>query len=976
MPLEWGTAKKSQAPSSLSWGKSKGAQSSSLSWDGKAKAGESQSLPVLEQEAAAAGAPVPAQDSPGLFRRVVDLISRPNYAAAGAAEELLTQRGGGAGAALKRVGSELFSGIGDIKGQKEGFAQVMEQSGVGEMGSLSDIAPWLYSESGKGLPLEKRGVLDFTGRGTIGFVGDVVFDPLTYVTAGAGKGIRLAGATLPGSVKALEVGGKVAKAAIKVTPGAEATLGALGKVFDRDWLIRNLPGGRLLAQGHLNRQQFEYDAFDTLIGTSKIAKVPRKLKESFFDAMDDGSWVEKYKNNPKMLEAAAEWKQINGNIAAVDVEHGLLKPEQIRENYAAHFYDNTPEEMRTLLSIHPRAKNINPETLGRHQEIRFFDTVKEAEDWSKAQHAIDPTVPILKPVRDPLDVLQRRGRASIDAIENIKFNGEIKHVFGRKVADYDPMKVYEIAKPIPVPPHEAIKIEQMVQSGGSKFDDFLKLSTDGRKEFVRNKLLQAETSESALEIISRYGPDHAPKQTSLAGRLAEDGSPYVSVLLGKERVEIPHSMYQYLSEMSESALKNKNTGDLVRWYDRSNNVFKSFVTVMFPAFHFRNAYSNLAQAFADVGLSILNPARHYDGVNALRGAEGGITNKIEGHIPYKQMQDEMARNGVTTTGRRLAEHTGEGTIDRLATVGGKIKAAPRAFGGMVENEARASLYSIYRRQGMDAVSAAERVNKVLFDYGNLSRIEQQYFRRIFPFYTWTRKNIERQGVNLLTKPGLTAAEIKPFRGREDENGMLTSWDAEALKFRLNRDGRTLRVLSGVDLPIKGLDFMWNGNLQGTIRQSIGMISPLLKAPLEVGFGVNAFTGKEMTRQTSNSVGQIIETLNPPKGVQQWLGYQKEFDKAGRPKYTFDGQRFYMLFQSWALSRLVSTSDRQFRTFTESPEWSRVMLDALTGLRDKEMNLDDEQAKGLVERKRQLEESLVRWGKRREYNRVYKPKGTQ
>src|SRR5512139_654803 len=156
----------------------------------------------LEALAESTGARTPEQDSPGLFRRVVDVISRPNYAVAGATEELL--QGKGLGEALGRAGTELFSGIGSLQGQKEGFAQVMEQAGVGEGGSLSDIAPFLFSETGEGLALQTGGPLDVTARGLGGFALDVAADPLTYLTAGAAKGVQFAGKTLPGSKAALD----------------------------------------------------------------------------------------------------------------------------------------------------------------------------------------------------------------------------------------------------------------------------------------------------------------------------------------------------------------------------------------------------------------------------------------------------------------------------------------------------------------------------------------------------------------------------------------------------------------------------------------------------------------------------------------------------------------------------------------------------------------------------------------------------
>ena len=128
-----------------------------------------ESLPVLEQQAAAVGAPDVPQDSPGLFRRVLDVISRPNYAVAGAAEELFSPQGGGLGAVPGRVASELFSGIGNLKGQKEGFGQVMEQAGVGKLGQLSDILGPLYAEAGTGgrFRPEKGGALDITDRKSV-----------------------------------------------------------------------------------------------------------------------------------------------------------------------------------------------------------------------------------------------------------------------------------------------------------------------------------------------------------------------------------------------------------------------------------------------------------------------------------------------------------------------------------------------------------------------------------------------------------------------------------------------------------------------------------------------------------------------------------------------------------------------------------------------------------------------------------------
>ena len=45
-----------------------------------------------------------------------------------------------------------------------------------------------------------------------------------------------------------------------------------------------------------------------------------------------------------------------------------------------------------------------------------------------------------------------------------------------------------------------------------------------------------------------------------------------------------------------------------------------------------------------------------------------------------------------------------------------------------------------------------------------------------------------QAKMLRKNPGMVINEIKPFRGRKDENESLVKWEAEGLKIRLDRDG--------------------------------------------------------------------------------------------------------------------------------------------------------------------------------------------
>jgi hypothetical protein len=76
-----------------------------------------------------------------------------------------------------------------------------------------------------------------------------------------------------------------------------------------------------------------------------------------------------------------------------------------------------------------------------------------------------------------------------------------------------------------------------------------------------------------------------------------------------------------------------------------------------------------------------------------------------------------------------------------------------AVGKGFEDNARMALYLAKRREGYNPVEAGKIVDKFLFDYGDLTFIEQNVLRRVLPFYTWTRKNIPLQLEQFVKNPG-------------------------------------------------------------------------------------------------------------------------------------------------------------------------------------------------------------------------------
>lgn len=112
-----------------------------------------------------------------------------------------------------------------LKGEAPTSAEYLERRGLGEGGSLSDVLPSIYSDSGEGLALQKGGFFDPTARGAAGFVADTVLDPLTYASVGLsvlnksnklGKAAKSLRAVLtPGEAATESAGKNVYKSAFK-----------------------------------------------------------------------------------------------------------------------------------------------------------------------------------------------------------------------------------------------------------------------------------------------------------------------------------------------------------------------------------------------------------------------------------------------------------------------------------------------------------------------------------------------------------------------------------------------------------------------------------------------------------------------------------------------------------------------------------------------------------------------------------------
>ncbi len=652
------------------------------------------------------------------------------------------------------------------------------------------------------------------------------------------------------------------------------------------------------------------------------------------------------------------------------------------------FFENSP----TFTSARETAEQVL--RVGKDARADIQDAILALETQSFAR--LSKNKPVTKARRDFINRNRQRGRELADVLRK---NGRLEGtdlveardiVLSQRALARDLLKsrgrtAFEPEALRPKPSRE--KAEKFFLRRTEK--ELKGLDANGKREFLR-QLLTRSNSSSQLAAIEKelWGKyqDFFPRSLMQAtndgavssqfmaktlGETAAEMIPVKSAWTGDAGVHLPRAVWDDLQRVNSKLLNTadyKEFGKIVRAFDYANNRFKLFNYTFWPASLVRDVYSNVAQSMLDISVQAMNPKYHKNVIEIMAGREGStVLNGIT--YSYDSLRQMSKEFGVWVPGEVFAELAGD-----TKTAGKFLKKASR-LRGLVENEARVLLWYANMRRGLDPRRAADQVAEFLFNYGEVSTVEREFFRRIIPFYTFTRKNVELQWKALKSKPGMSINQVKPFRGRSDENEQMVQWEAEALKLRMDRDGKTVSMITGIDLPIKNLDTLWRGDFKKTGRGIMGMVTPLIKTWPEILLNRDFFLGRDLTRTQSATVGRFIENVPTPQAMKDFLGYKKEVDDAGRPKYTFNGARFTLVFRSWIASRFMSTSDRQFRdNYVDGDlDVSRMMLDLGTGLRSKTIDFDEQNRRKLNNRIRQLEDSLARRGRRAPFRRIYKPK---
>jgi hypothetical protein len=181
----------------------------------------------------------------------------------------------------------------------------------------------------------------------------------------------------------------------------------------------------------------------------------------------------------------------------------------------------------------------------------------------------------------------------------------------------------------------------------------LKASSDAINLSVSKDMMRELAEKMALPA-SKAPPSYVPVGVTGLKYQGSDISNYLvspSTLktTGGEQLVFHPKTAKFIEDFAKSYGADEASQEFLKKYDKLQNLFKASVTSIFPAFHGRNAISNVMLNFLDIGYHALSPANHV--------ASG---NMIMNEARLNQLHKQMMVGGASAkssqkTAQRLSE---------------------------------------------------------------------------------------------------------------------------------------------------------------------------------------------------------------------------------------------------------------------------------------------------------------------------------
>lgn len=519
--------------------------------------------------------------------------------------------------------------------------------------------------------------------------------------------------------------------------------------------------------------------------------------------------------------AAAELRQIYDDAFREKVDLGMIDEDQYRKLYMHH---TLTKEGRKFLE----KKGGQP-----------ADAEAMAEEAIKAQAK--------------LEAQMVRPGAEADAMEAARI--KLEDVLGDVV---DAKKADEVAKAKVVATVEARKkqvdtstkfrqgssIPRTMESSAAQINEYM-LEKYGVKEFfVEDPYIAAqiymtkhvkavEFRKLRDEIVEKYGQPTGFAKGQAPETLVIDGVPQTLFKYAREKKQstiqttLLQSELNHLAatkyELAETYLPTSLVKELDRthpkrtwWadvYDPAHATIKKSWLAIWPGYYARNIYGGVGWQNVLAGVEPADYARNI-------AVQYGDPNKVYdiplyGKKTGAELKELMESHNVYGQTGYIGEPSTQSITGTLSKAYEKYPERAMHF---TEDQLRGPVFLHYLYKTGDPEYAAEMVYKYHFEYlrGTYTALEDDFLRRMFSFYPWTRGNIPLQTEMIVRQPGTFAALAKwnEMGTTPEEYSELSDWQKENVVYAA--DDATITI----DLPVMDL--------------------PGLYGPKDVYFGMNPF----------------------------------------------------------------------------------------------------------------------------------------
>ncbi len=578
----------------------------------------------------------------------------------------------------------------------------------------------------------------FSTEGLLRLGVDIFFDPFTYLTLGVGSAVKLttkAGMKVAVSKTGLqltkelaeEVGEKAARQTVASLASIERTattlskgglqnikrgLAAAGKPFTRKNIDEVLEQGikELRAAGGIKYMG------KTIVG-AEVAKAPFKWVLEGVKATRIGS---------EMVEALTKVGQ--SMVKLVNRDYGLdklaIKNKQIFLDSFAAAQQRISDQVAAI---------FGGTTKAQREAITLA-----IEDGVEGIARLSPELRILaKRTKDILKAIgkeeEKKGLLNSwisDYVTHAYRNVEGRKTLLRTMREGQPSALLRFAKERRIP-----TIREAEALGLEPIKDIAEIMNMRLVASQKAIMMQDFYKETALTLGKRLGVGTKTLSKNLL-ELGENpvrlGDVGTGIPKGFRDIFIPANIADDILKMERRFFNDDELNLLLRGYDKALNFFKGSVTVMFPAFHGRNAISNVWQNFLDIGIQAINPSKHKEAVSIMTKADGFLITELGTKISYAEIRKLAKAKQVLTNRVTMVD------IDRRLAESPFKRNTPfeigRKLGRAIENEARMVNFITNLRRGFDVDDAAQRVKDFIMDYDNLSLFEKNVMRRFLPFY--------------------------------------------------------------------------------------------------------------------------------------------------------------------------------------------------------------------------------------------------